>query len=89
VRRAYETLKQYSRVHVDIVAFNDPEGGYAINRTLAEKRMRAVRDSMAALGIDKERLHLVDFDPDILSSDSRFTEFRDRRGIMMFARYSN
>lgn len=87
VRRAYEIIKQYPRVHVDIVAFNDPEGGYDVNKALAEKRMRSVRDSLAAMGIVKERLHLVDFDPDILTSDSRYTEFSDRRGIMMFARY--
>ncbi|MBP7738694.1 MAG: hypothetical protein KA369_22150 [Spirochaetes bacterium] len=87
VRRAYEILKQYPRVHADIVAFNDPAGGYDVNKALAEKRMRSVRDSLAAMGIAGERLHLVDFDPDILTSDSRYTEFSDRRGIMMFARY--
>lgn len=87
VRRAYEILKQYPRVHVDIVAFNDPAGGYDVNRALAEKRMQSVRDALAAMGIGRERLHPAEFDPDILTSDSRYAEFSDRRGIMLFARY--
>jgi len=87
VKRVYEILKQYPLVHVDIVAFNDPLGGYEVNRALAEKRMAAVRDTLAGMGIDRARLHLFDFDPNILSSDSRFDEFRNRRGIMLFARY--
>lgn len=88
VKRAVEILKHYPLVHVDIVAFNDPDGGYDLNRGLAEKRMKAVRDSLASMGIAPGRLHLLDFDPDILSSDSRFAEYRDRRGIMLFARYA-
>jgi outer membrane protein OmpA-like peptidoglycan-associated protein len=87
VKRVYEILKKYPLVHVDIVAFNDPQGGYEVNRALAEKRMAAVRDTLAGMGIDRARLHIFDFDPDILTSDSRFEEFRDRRGIMLFARY--
>jgi outer membrane protein OmpA-like peptidoglycan-associated protein len=87
VKRVFEILKKYPLVHVDIVAFNDPQGGYEVNKTLAEKRMKAVRDALAGMGIDRARLHLFDFDPDILTSDLRFEQFRDRRGIMLFARY--
>jgi len=31
----------------------------------------------------------MDFSPNILESDPRFAEFRDRRGIMLFAKFED
>ncbi|HQO01105.1 MAG TPA: hypothetical protein PLI62_02465 [Spirochaetota bacterium] len=86
VRRAWEILKQHPRIHIDIIAFNDPAGGVAVNRRLAEGRMAAVKQSFVRLGMSGERIHVTDFDPEILSADPRFTQFRENRGIMMFAK---
>jgi outer membrane protein OmpA-like peptidoglycan-associated protein len=86
VRRAWEILKQHPRIHIDVIAFNDPAGGVEVNRRLAEGRMAAVKQSFIRLGMPGERIHVTDFDPEILSADPRFAEFRENRGIMMFAK---
>jgi outer membrane protein OmpA-like peptidoglycan-associated protein len=86
VRRAWEILKQHPRIHIDVIAFNDPTGGVEVNRRLAEGRMAAVKQSFIRLGMPGERIHVTDFDPEILSADPRFAEFRENRGIMMFAK---
>ncbi|HQL83519.1 MAG TPA: hypothetical protein PK307_15050, partial [Spirochaetota bacterium] len=68
-------------------AFNDPAGGYEVNRNLAEGRMAGVSGYLRKLGVEENRLHVTAFAEDILTSDPRFAEFRDRRGIMLFAKY--
>ena len=87
IRRAFEILRPYPAIHVDIVAFNDPAGGYEVNRNLAEGRMAGVSGYLRKLGVEENRLHVTAFAEDILTSDPRFAEFRDRRGIMLFAKY--
>lgn len=89
IRRIYEILSPYPAIHVDIVAFNDPTGGIEVNRRLAQGRMEAVSGSLKGMGINGDRLHIMDFSPNILESDPRFAEFRDRRGIMLFAKFED
>lgn len=86
VRRIFEIVKEYPRIHLDIIAFNDPAGGFVINRRLAQGRMGEVGSYLESLGIDKERIHLTEFDPDVISADPRYSAYTDRRGIMLFAR---
>ncbi len=88
IRRAREILGPYGDIHVDIIAFNDPAGGYDLNKRLAEGRIRAVSDYLARLGIARNRLHPADFSPGILESDPRFAEYKDRRGVMLFAKFA-
>lgn len=85
-RRVYEIVKGYPGIHIDIIAFNDPEGGFEVNRGLAEGRMNSVGSYLASLGLDKERIHLTEFNPDVISADPRYAGFTDRRGIMLFPR---
>lgn len=86
VRRIYEIVKEYPRIHLDIIAFNDPEGGFEINKRLAEGRMRGVGSYLESLGIESARIHLTEFNPDVISADPRYSGYIDRRGIMLFAR---
>ncbi len=87
LRRVYDILAPYRAIHVDIVAFIDPTGGVEVNRKLAAGRMDAVKNYLGNMGIGHDRLHVTGFSPDILASDPRFVEFKDRRGIMLFARF--
>jgi outer membrane protein OmpA-like peptidoglycan-associated protein len=86
VRRIFEIVKEYPRIHLDIIAFNDPAGGFVVNRRLAQGRMGGVGSYLESLGIEKERIHLTEFDPDVISADPRYSAYTDRRGIMLFAR---
>lgn len=88
IRRAREILGPYPDIHIDIVAFNDPAGGYDLNKRLAGERIRTVSDYLVTLGVSRDRIHATDFSPDILASDPRFAEFKDRRGVMMFAKFA-
>ncbi|HPF05547.1 MAG TPA: hypothetical protein PK293_05875, partial [Spirochaetota bacterium] len=86
VRRIYEIVKEYPRIHLDIIAFNDPQGGFDVNKRLAEGRMSGVGSYLESLGISKDRIHLTEFNPDVISADPRYAGYIDRRGIMLFAR---
>jgi len=85
-RRIYEIVKEYPRIHLDIIAFNDPEGGFEINKRLAERRMSSVGSYLESLGLERDRIHLTEFNPDVISADPRYSAYADRRGIMLFAR---
>ena len=85
-RKIYEILREYPDIHVDIIAFNDPAGGYDVNKRLAEGRMAAIKNYLISLGMNAGRIHITEFNPDILSADPRFSQYIDRRGIMLFAR---
>jgi outer membrane protein OmpA-like peptidoglycan-associated protein len=87
-RKIYEILKEYPGIDVDIIAFNDPAGGYDVNKRLAEGRMAAIKKYLVSLGMDGERIAITDFNPDIISADPRFSGFKDTRGIMLFAKQS-
>lgn len=86
VRRIYEIVKEYPRIELDIIAFNDPLGGFEVNKRLAQGRMEAVGSYLESLGIARERIHLTKFNPDIISADPRYAGYIDRRGIMLFPR---
>ena len=86
VRRIYEIVKEYPRIELDIIAFNDPQGGFEVNKRLAQGRMSAVSSYLTSLGVVKERIHLTEFNPDIISADPRYAGYIDRRGIMLFPR---
>jgi len=88
-RRVYEIVKGYPGIHLDIIAFNDPAGGFEVNKRLAEGRMRGVASSLESLGIERERIHLTGFNPDVISADPRYAGFSDRRGIMLFPTLKN
>lgn len=83
-RRIYEIVKEYPRIELDIIAFNDPQGGLEINKRLAQGRMNSVSSYLKSLGIAKERIHLTEFNPDVISADPRYAGYIDRRGIMFF-----
>jgi Outer membrane protein and related peptidoglycan-associated (lipo)proteins len=85
-RRIYEILKSYPDIDVDIIAFNDPAGGFDVNKKLAEGRMSAIKNYLISLGMEGDRISITDFNPDIISADPEFAEFRDTRGIMVFAK---
>jgi hypothetical protein len=85
-RKIYEILRDYPDIHVDIIAFNDPVGGYNVNKKLAEERMAAIKNFLITLGMDSGRIHITEFNPDVISADPRFAQYIDRRGIMLFAR---
>ena len=85
-RKIYEILKEYPGIDVDIIAFNDPAGGYDVNKNLAEGRMAAIKNYLISLGMDGERITITGFNPDIISADPRFSGFKDTRGIMLFAK---
>lgn len=85
-RKIYEILKEYSDIDVDIIAFNDPAGGFEINKKLAEGRMSAIKNYLVSLGMNGERINITEFNPDVISADPRFSEFMDTRGIMIFAK---
>lgn len=85
-RRIYEILKSYPDIDVDIIAFNDPAGGFDVNKKLAEGRMSAIKNHLISLGMEGDRISITDFNPDIISADPEFAEFRDTRGIMVFAK---
>jgi len=85
-RKIYEVLRGYPDIHVDIIAFNDPAGGYDVNKKLAEGRMAAIKNYLVSLGMDGGRIHITEFNPDIISADPRYAAFADTRGIMLFAR---
>jgi outer membrane protein OmpA-like peptidoglycan-associated protein len=59
-RRIYEIVKEYPRIHLDIIAFNDPDGGFDINKRLAEGRMSRVGSYLGSLGIESGRIHLTE-----------------------------
>lgn len=85
-RKIYEILREHPDIHVDIIAFNDPAGGYDVNKRLAEGRMAAIKNYLVSLGMNGERIYITEFNPDVLSADPRFVQYIDRRGIMLFAR---
>ncbi len=89
LQRAYEILKQYPDIHIDIVAFADKTGGVEINRDLAQKRMESIRSYLVSIGMSDERMKVHDFDPEVIRSNPRFSNYRDKRGIMLFARLSD
>jgi len=88
-RKIYEILKGYPEIDVDIIAFNDPTGGFDINKKLAEERMAAIKKYLVSSGMDGDRITITDFNPDIISADPRFSGFKDTRGIMIFAKQSD
>jgi len=88
-RKIYEILKDYPNINVDIIAFNDPTGGFDVNKKLAEGRMAAIKKHLISLGMNGDRINITDFNPDVISADPRFSEFRDTRGIMLFAKSGN
>ncbi len=85
-KKIYEILKGYPDIAVDIIAFNDPAGGFEINKRLAAGRMSAIKNYLILLGMSGDRINITDFNPDVISADPRFSEFKDTRGIMLFAR---
>lgn len=85
-RKIYEILKEYPDIDVDIIAFNDPAGGFDINKRLAEERMAAIKQNLISSGVDGKRINITEFNPDVISADPKFSEFRDSRGIMFFAK---
>ena len=85
-RKIYEIIRDYPQIDLDMIAFNDPEGGFDVNRKLAAGRMKAVSGFLVSLGINADKIHLTEFNPDVISADPRYSEFRDRRGIMLFPR---
>ncbi len=87
-RRIYEILKGYPEINADIIAFNDPAGGFDINKKLAEERMAAIKKYLISLGMNGDRITITDFNPDVISADPRFSGFKDTRGIMLFAKQS-
>jgi len=89
LQRAYEILKQYPDIHIDIVAFADETGGIDINRDLAQKRMESIRSYLVSIGMSDQRMKVHDFDPEVIRSNPRFSNYRDKRGIMLFARLSD
>ncbi len=86
LKKIHEILRVYPDIEVDIIAFNDPPGGLKINTKLAEARMKAISDYMSARGIDRKRIHVTDFNPDVINADPRYRDYKDTRGIMLFAR---
>ncbi len=84
--KIYEILKKYPDINVDIIAFNDPTGGFDINKKLAEGRMSSIKNYLISLGMNGNRINITEFNPDVITSDPRFSEFRDTRGIMLFAK---
>jgi len=87
-RKIYEILKGYPEINVDIIAFNDPTGGFDVNKKLAEGRMAAIKKYLISLGMNGDRITITDFNPDVISADPRFAGFKDTRGIMLFAKQS-
>jgi hypothetical protein len=85
-RKIYEILKNYRDIHVDVIAFNDPAGGFDVNKRLAEERMSSIRNYLIQLGMYEKRIHLSKFNPDVISADTRYSAFKDLRGIMLFAK---
>ncbi len=85
-RRIYEILKSYPDIEVDIIAFNDSIGGFDVNKKLAGGRMSAIKNYLISLGMNGDRINITEFNPDVISADPRFAEFRDTRGIMIFAK---
>ncbi len=89
VRRAYEIIRHYPHIFIEVVAFNDPAGGFELNRRLAEERMKAVRNYLVNAGHPSGKIKTLPFNPDIISADPEYERFRDARGIMLFARSSD
>ena len=85
-RKIYEILKEYPGIDVDVIAFNDSTGGFDVNKKLAEERMAAIKNYLISLGINDDRINITEFNPDVISADPEFSEFRDTRGIMLFAK---
>ncbi len=85
-KRIHEIIKGYPQILLDIIAFNDPVGGFEVNKKLAEGRVNSVAAYLSSLGIDKEKIHVTEFNPDVISADPRYAGFADRRGIMLFPR---
>ncbi|HNX23135.1 MAG TPA: hypothetical protein PKG60_03755 [Spirochaetota bacterium] len=85
-RKIYEILKSYPDLDVDIIAFNDQEGGFEINKKLAEGRMSSIKNYLISLGMNGDRINITEFNPDVISADPEFSAFKDTRGIMLFAK---
>ncbi len=86
INRIYEIIRHSPGIHVDVVAFADDTGTFQINKSLAERRMAAVRAALISRGIAPARVHAFPFDPALIESDPRMAAHRDERGIMIFAR---
>ncbi|MGV7928124.1 MAG: hypothetical protein AB2L13_04310 [Spirochaetota bacterium] len=86
VKRIHEIIRHHPAVHVDVVAFADNTGSFQINKSLAERRMAAVRGGLIARGMEPARVHMFPFDPALIESDPRMAAHREERGIMIFAR---
>ena len=84
--KIFEILKEYPEINVDIIAFNDPAGGFDVNKRLAEGRMSAIKNYLIFLGMDGDRINIKEFNPDVISADPVFSQFKDTRGIMLFAK---
>ncbi len=89
IRRIYEILKKYPRIQVDVVAFSDPSGGLALNRQLANARIRTVMETLVELGLPRAQVSAFPYDPELLRSDERLKKFQHERGIMIFVRLQN
>ncbi len=79
IKKIFEILKVYPDIEVDIIAFNDPPGGLKINIILAGERMKAISDYLTARGIDRKRIHVTDFNPDVINADPRYRDYKDTR----------
>ncbi|MBN2042103.1 MAG: BON domain-containing protein [Spirochaetes bacterium] len=88
IKKIYEILRGYPDIDVDIIAFNDTSGGVEVNRRLANNRMNAIKNNLTELGINKEKIHITDFNPDVINADYRYRDYKDKRGIFLFARRS-
>ncbi len=88
IKKIFEILKGYPDIDVDIIAFNDTTGGLDINRRLANDRMNAIRNNLSGLGINKDKIHITDFNPDVINADHRYRDYKNTRGIILFARRS-
>ena len=86
VKRIYEIIRHHPAAHLDVVAFADKTGSFEINKSLAERRVAAVRAGLIARGIEPSRVHPFPFDPALIESDPRMAAHLDERGIMIFAR---
>ncbi len=86
IKRIYEIVKHHPGAHLDVVAFADKTGSYEINKSLAERRVAAVRAGLIARGISPSRITPFPFDQALIESDPRMAAHRDERGIIIFAR---
>jgi len=81
LNKAYQTLKAYPEMEVEIQGYTDSVGSYKANKSLSQRRADAVRKYLIDLGVDSARIIAKGYGPEnpIDTNDTAEGRAKNRR----------